>query len=268
MKIDYYLIDPTRNTTILAEGNIVKTKMAKYGADLMKLEPIAEQAGFVSLNPKAKNIDIVLEMAAGEFCGNATMAAAALFCEKARMPRGESQDVTVSVSGTPDPVEVHIEKTESGKYRGTVNMPRPLSVTDRELVYGGVKYRLTLVDFGGIKHLITEDIRDRFTAELMIKQWCKELEADALGLMLYNAEENRMDPLVYVPVIDSLFWESSCASGTTALGAYFARRDGLPIKMKVKEPGGELTIEADENGDLKLSGFVRILRKVEGVELT
>lgn len=267
MKIDYYLIDPTRNTTILAEGNVPKPKMSKVGAELMKLEPIAEQAGFVSLNPKAKGIDITLEMAAGEFCGNATMAAAALFCEKARMPRGESQDVTVSVSGTPNPVDVHIEKTESGKFRGTVNMPRPISVEDRDFVFGGVRYSLTLVDFGGIKHLITEDIRDRFVAEQMVKAWCRELDADALGLMLYNRDENRLDPLVYVPALDSLFWESSCASGTTALGAYFVKKDGGPIKHKIKEPGGELTIESDDKGELKLSGFVRILRKVEGVEM-
>lgn len=267
MKIDYYLIDPTRNTTILAEGSVPKAKFSKVGAELMRLEPIAEQAGFVSLTPKAKNIDISLEMAGGEFCGNATMAAAALFCEKARMPGGENQDVRVSVSGTPKPVEVHIEKTESGKYRGTVCMPYPEDISMHELNYEGQKYVLPVVDFGGIKHVIAEDIRDRSLAEQMVKEWCAQLEADALGIMLYNREENRMDPLVFVPGIDSLFWESSCASGTTALGAYFAQKEGTPLVLRVKEPGGELTIENDEKGQLKLSGFVRILRKVEGVEI-
>lgn len=120
---------------------------------------------------------------------------------------------------------------------------------------------MPLVDFGGIAHIIATRLRDRNFAEEAVKCWCKELNCEALGLMLYDEELGRLDPLVYVPAADTLFWESSCASGTTAVGAYLAYSRKENINMKLKEPGGELTIEALTDGTLKLSGHVRILRK-------
>ena len=60
--------------------------------------------------------------------------------------------------------------------------------------------------------------------------------------MLFDRETCILDPLVYVPALDSMFWEKTCASGTAAIGACFA-----PADLKIKEPGGVLGISSREN---------------------
>lgn len=267
MKINYYLIDPTRNMTILVETPVPIELQPEVGRKLMELEPIAEQVGFVSGDRNVGGADICMRMAGGEFCGNATMSAAALFCEKARLPRGVECEVRVNVWGVDKPVEVGVEITESGKYHGTVTMPAPKSMKTCELEFKGTKYNLTVVEFTGISHIIAENLSDRSMAEEAVKQWCRDLGCDALGLMLYDTEQGRIDPLVYVSSADTMFWESSCASGTTAVGAYLLQRSPDTAFVKFREPGGELSIEARPDGTILLSGHVRVVRKSEGVEV-
>ena len=81
-----------------------------------------------------------------------------------------------------------------------------------------------------------------------------------LGIMLFDREAGTLAPLVYVPAAGTLCWERSCASGTTAVGAYLASA-GSPISLSLKQPGGILRIEADPSGDLFLTGTVRLIRR-------
>ena len=76
----YCLLDPTGNITILAGlpvGPEQRNDLPGIAASLMEKEPSAEQVGF--LGPGDGNCDLSLTMAGGEFCGNATMSAAAVF---------------------------------------------------------------------------------------------------------------------------------------------------------------------------------------------
>lgn len=194
----YYLINPSGNITVLIEG-----KQNKELADaVMKKEPTCEQVGFISRD-KA-DCDIYLCMAGGEFCGNATMSAAYL--------TGKSK-VKVFVEGTGD-VEVLFEGNT-----GSVKMPKPLEITTHK--------GYPLVRFPGIDHMIIEG--DIENPETLIKEYCI---SEALGMMFINGE--KLKPLVYVKSIDTLFWESSCASGTTAAGEYYNR------PCRFVEPGGIL----------------------------
>ena len=65
---------------------------------------------------------------------------------------------------------------------------------------------------------------------------------------------------MYVPAAGTLCWEHSCASGTTAVGAYLAAKAG-PASLSLKQPGGTLTVEADRSGELYLTGKVRLIRR-------
>ena len=100
-------------------------------------------------------------------------------------------------------------------------------------------------------------------AERLAREWCAYLNSDALGLMFLNREEESLTPLVYVPGAGTLCWETACASGTTAVGAYFAAKTGRPVNLKLKQPGGVLEIDARPDGELILTGTVRILRSAE-----
>lgn len=371
MELSYYIMDPTRNITILVEGDVPADKRAEVAKELMKKEPTAEQVGFVGyvrekttdlgINGECvekdaeKNVDNVkydvrLDMAGGEFCGNATMSAAVLFAEKFVF-NGQNADViqakdhdpndmnTVEIcgikvlaSGTEGVRKVCVEKLSDGRCRGTVEMPGPLSIGTRKLSFEEREYELTVVDFGGITHVIvevsgettgmtvTKEPTEQRKTERQEKQsettesentlestgvgfaaicenpkqvvmkWCEDLHAECLGLMIYDSREKTLVPYVYVPKAGTLFRESSCASGTTAVGAYLAgikcppesachttgtnpaedeypaegvysaRTDGKkdPAVYSISEPGGTLTVSVIPGEKYLLSGQVKI----------
>ena len=111
MKNSYYYADPTGNITLLAPLSSEYADKAKEAAKLMKLEPSAEQVGF--LGGSREDYDISLQMAGGEFCGNAALSAAAVFCLNAGGNSNREKTIRVSVSGAADPVSVLIRQTGS-----------------------------------------------------------------------------------------------------------------------------------------------------------
>jgi len=249
MELRYYLLDPTKNMTILVETPVPPESQPFLASALLHAEPTAEQVGFLS----ADNADcaLTLRMAGGEFCGNATMSAAALYCLQNGIDAGT---VRVRSSGAGSaPLSVHVKKEGQG-YSCTIEMPRPKRIIE---VFG-----CPLVEFDGISHLIITDPMARSDAEAKIKQHCHDLGADGLGYMLMNASEETLTPLVYVASPETLFWESSCASGSAAVGAYLAAQHGSAVDLRLREPGGVLRVTASPDGAIALCGTV-ILRKTE-----
>ena len=119
MELKYYLFDPTKNMTILVETPVPAESQPFVASRLLQAEPTAEQVGFVSAGDGES--DIALRMAGGEFCGNATMSAAALFCMKNNL---KETSVRVRASGAPEPVTVEVRAAGEG-FACTVDMPRP-----------------------------------------------------------------------------------------------------------------------------------------------
>lgn len=246
--IRYAFLDPTGNRTILVESPVPVQAQPSIAAALMRIERDAEQVGFLS----AEGERISLRMAGGEFCGNAAMSAAALCAIDRGLSAGT---LSVSVSGAADPVAVSVTAQEDGSVRGTVRMPKPVSVREEVFPDSAV---LPVVSFDGISHVIVESALSREKAEEVIADWCRFLRADAVGIMLLDRTAGTLAPLVYVPGAGTLCWERSCASGTTAVGAYCAAKEG-PVSLALKQPGGTLTIEAAPEGDLFLTGCVRLV---------
>ncbi|MBO4265779.1 MAG: hypothetical protein J5910_01155 [Lachnospiraceae bacterium] len=262
--IDYYLIDPTGNITILAESDVPASDQPDIANMLMKHEHTCEQVGFIGASEMA---DIGLRMAAGEFCGNAVMSAAALFCHKSGPDCAKKAKVTVECSGCDEIILVDItcEKGPDDNivYTGSVFMPKHKSIQRRTLVYKDRAYDLTVVDMNGILHVIAKeglDLTDE-EGEEAIRKWCTDLNAEAMGLMQIRALTDReldLRPLVYVPAVGTCFWESSCASGTTAVGVYLADGSREIYKTYVHEPGGDLEISLLD-GRIVLTGTVNIM---------
>ena len=136
MKIKYYLMNPTGNITLLVETPVEKAAQSEIAVRLMELETTAEQVGFLSGNS--------LRMAGGEFCGNASMSAAALLCRDLKC--GESRKIELDVSDADEKVSVEIT-AEDEDFKGTVNMPKPQSVEDISLSFSGTNYSTTAVKF-------------------------------------------------------------------------------------------------------------------------
>ena len=249
--VTYTLFDPTGNRTLLVETPIPIEEQPAVAGKLMALEPETEQVGFVSTAGEG----VVLRMAGGEFCGNATMSAAALCLKQKERREGT---VTVSVSGAKEPVPVTISSCSENVWDGTVQMPSALSVEEKSLPQSGP---FPVVRFPGITHVILENSTLIGDAERLAPEWCRALGADALGLMFLNREAGTLRPLVWVPVAGTRCWESSCASGTTAVGAFLFAKTGKALSLSLRQPGGTLGIAADADGRLLLSGRVRYLRR-------
>lgn len=237
----YHVFDPTGNITVLAECE----RDRKVADDLMKTVPDAEQVGFLT------DDGLTLTMAGGEFCGNASMCAAALYAE-----RTGRKEIRLRVSGAENEVSVTAEGA-AGQYYCTVEMPPVRKIEKSVMTYGGREYALFAVYMQGICHLIVTSPMKKEDAEAAAEKWCADLSSDAVGLMFLNREKQELKPLVYVKTADTLFWESSCASGTSAVGAYLAFTEKRKISEDISEPAGILHVEAAPDGRVKLSGNVK-----------
>lgn len=265
MRLEYIVANPTGNITLLITTPVVEGDRARVAGRLMEREPAAEQAGFLRVTEGGAGLD----MAGGEFCGNATMCAAAEFLRERGVGAGARERVTVQVSGVAEAVTAEAEVLEDGSFWCTVEMPAPAPPQIRRFTIDGREYELPLVRLPGIAHVVVPGGMPRGTAERAVRKWCGETGAAALGLMLLDEAAGRLEPLVYVPGAETTVWESSCASGTTAAGAWLSRRDGRPRSLRLSEPGGVLSVHADfAGGVFRLGGHVRLGERkiVETVE--
>ena len=222
-------------------------------------------------NPAAGGVPVSLRMAGGEFCGNATMCAAALFAIRSGLQGGA---VPVKVWGISAPFEVLLERQAALNYSAAVSIPPALAMDELRLADGMLpgsdSLNLPIVRMEGISHVIIEPDSGFFglkddpaLAETLLKGWCGVLGAECLGMMFLGegAALRTMIPLVYVPGADTMFWENSCASGSAAAGMYLAAKAGAPVDVTFDEPAGRLRVESDPvTGRTILHGSA-ILRK-------
>ena len=263
MEIKYHKINPTGNTTLIVETPVPRESLPAVASALMAFDRGAEQVGFLE---KPENLDcaIRLQMMGGEFCGNASIAAAALQMSKRSPSPADKADLLLEVSGADRPVSVRVECKSFNNFIGSVSMPLPESVSDCVLTYGGESVVLPVVRMPGICHAIVKDATSIPFAEDAIAEWCRQLNTEALGLMFYDSEKGTMKPLVYVKPTDSTVWESSCASGSCAVAAYEALKSGISGVFHLIQPcGGVLSVKCSCGicgfTDITLTGNAEII---------
>jgi polar amino acid transport system ATP-binding protein len=151
-----------------------------------------------------------LEMFGGEFCGNATRSVRHLL-------------------GAKNPV--------------TVDMPLPAGgVRVREADGGGS----WLVPFDGITHLVVTDagqlangsVRDTMLAILAENKYGFR-DLPAVGVSYFDEGTGRAAFSLRVRDMDTIFSENSCGSGTAAIAAALAHRDGEDKALRVIQPSGD-----------------------------
>lgn len=254
-------MNPTGNRTILVESPVLPEDYKKVATFLMEKEPTAEQVGFLDVT--GDNV-VTLNMAGGEFCGNATMSAAVLLCMK-----GQAESpVPLKVSGAKGIMKALVRKCEDGLkknskssangpegkkavkctgseclYTASVKMPSPVEIRDVSVSLGEKKTLLPAVIFDGIVHIILNGTgMARNQAEMNIRLWSGELNVPCLGMMFYDEAKNRLKPLVYVKNPETLVWENSCGSGSVAEAAWLYHNGIVKDSYEFCEPGGKLTV--------------------------
>ena len=272
--LKYYIFDPTGNITALVESEVAIADQPAAAARIMELEPDVEQVGFVTYAEDAAaaegSVPVSLRMAGGEFCGNATMCAAALFAIRRGLQGGA---VPVKVSGATAPIKVLLERQAVNTFSAAVSMPPAVSIDELRLadgmLQGSDSLNLPIVRMEGISHVIIEPDSGFFglkddpaLAETLLRSWCSVLGAECLGMMFLGegAALRPMIPLVYVPGADTMFWENSCASGSAAAGMYLAAKAGSPVDVTFDEPAGRMRVESDPaTGRTVLHGSARLI---------
>ena len=272
--LKYYIFDPTGNITALVESEVAIADQPAAAARIMELEPDVEQVGFVTYAEDAAaaegSVPVSLRMAGGEFCGNATMCAAALFAIRRGLQGGA---VPVKVSGATAPIKVLLERQAANTFSAAVSMPPAVSIDELRLadgmLQGSDSLNLPIVRMEGISHVIIEPDSGFFglkddpaLAETLLRSWCSVLGAECLGMMFLGegAALRPMIPLVYVPGADTMFWENSCASGSAAAGMYLAAKAGSPVDVTFDEPAGRMRVESDPaTGRTVLHGSARLI---------
>jgi diaminopimelate epimerase len=262
MKIRYTVYDPTNNITLLAETPIPRPEHAAAAAELMRLRPEAEQVGFLE-PPASPAARLRLQMMGGEFCGNATMSAAAYLAERDGLPAGQSAVYRLEVSGAEGVLACRIEN-RGAFFRGTVVMPLPEAIGEAVLPSrdSARSHSVPAVRFPGITHcIVPADAMTREQAETDLRALCGSLRTDACGILLFDERVSVFTPLVYVVSTDTAVWESGCGSGSAAIGAYLSARSGSSGSFRLRQPGGVMEVSVVWDGvrivSLTISGEVR-----------
>ena len=271
--IRYSILDPAGNITALVESPVPVDKQPETAADLMRRHPEVEQVGFVRFDGLTDgSVNVELRMAGGEFCGNASICAAALYLlEKVPEQDGSPVKVRLCVSGTLQPVDAVLQREKENSFSACICLPPAESIAEKELSFGTVSDALPVVCLEGISHIIIGSDspffrlqEDPAAAEEALRIWCSLLSADSLGLIFLEPDgpDFRMTPFVYVPGSGTFFRENSCASGSAAAAMYLAAERSVPVSLTLLEPGGTIRAECDpHSGKTFLSNRVRLIAR-------
>lgn len=230
MKLNVLRADPAGNITLFVLDPVPSGDRAGIAARIMALPGTdVEQVGY--LCPPVMGGAGRIEMAGGEFCGNATRAFGMLMSRRL----GGVPQVLVEVSGCEAPVAVDIDWSNRTA-RAQMPLPRDL----RPVEAGG--HPGTLVDLGGIAHFVVEDVSPGLEFFTQAEPLFRDIpDLEAYGVIFLEGE--RMTPLVKVPAAGTLVWEGSCGSGSLAAAAAQSQNapDGPFVRTYVQPAG---TVEA------------------------
>ena len=255
MEVDFVKIDPTQNMTILVTSPLDRACYRDVAEKIMAYENVyAEQVGFLE-KPENPQALARLQMAGGEFCGNASLSLCAYLVWKGRVECGESCRVPIEVSGADGILFCDIKKAEpknqlaNNCFLGKIEMPVPETIKDFCIEIGGESFSFPLVYMPGISHVIVDIETVKLNEELLVETMMSNIHAftneDAMGVMFYDKTRCRIRPFVYVKTAGTKVWEKGCGSGTASLGAYLAHVSGKNVEADVVQPGGTIRVEAE-----------------------
>ncbi|MFN2748282.1 MULTISPECIES: diaminopimelate epimerase [Bacillus] len=264
--IDFIKCNPTQNMTILVKTNYPADEYKHIAAKMMSYDSVyAEQVGFIE-KPLNERAAAHLQMAGGEFCGNACMALAAFIASEKDLKQHDWTEVLLEVSGADQLIMCQVKKNVD-EYNCRVAMPIPEKIEQKTVKYDGSDLNLIIVRYHGFLHIVievkecSETVREK--AQSLAKLLGVTLDANLIGVLLYQPKSDELAPLIYVPHLDSMVWERGCGSGTASIGAYLAWKNKRGIRANIKQPGGTIRVFADvekeELTNLIIEGSVSIV---------
>jgi diaminopimelate epimerase len=217
-------------------------------------QPQIEQCCFVTA-PVSPEATARIEMFGGEFCGNATRSAIWLLTE------GNDYEGLIEASGTDRLLNFRVK---NGKV--AVEIPPPATDELTKIVAEG-----TLVQLEGIAQLVvtTTSIREAkspraLLTDILTANTYGLRDQPAVGISYYDQLSNEATFCVWVKAVDTIFDETACGSGTSAIGVTLATQTGQSLELQVTQPSGDsiTTYTSYTNGKVTsstIAGTVSVL---------
>ncbi|MDR2864240.1 MAG: hypothetical protein LBV68_01355 [Spirochaetaceae bacterium] len=229
----------------------------------------AEQLGFIK-EPRRTNEFWRLDMAGGEFCGNAARAFG-FYAAYSEGSRGAGR-IIIEMSGAAVPLSVDYDIPDAvsgilnGDISGFASTAIPLPRKRKTISYQGRECPLYIFD--GIHHLIIEDTPGGEDCFFALKGLAEKEAglADAFGVLFYNRAEDILQPVVFVRALNTMTFESSCGSGSAAFACeYFINKSEGEGSVLVRQPGGVIKASVVKNrgeiAGISIGGPVTIQKK-------
>lgn len=221
--------DPAGNLTLLVTTPTAAASRPALARALLARTD-CQQVGFLT-EPRLGGL-ARLEMMGGEFCGNALRCLGALAAAERGLPPGEP--VAVEISGCDSPLTVW-PAPPGGYVRGEIPLPLLLEV------WRGMPTAV----FAGIVHaLCRREVNDR-RVRTLARSLAGHYRAPAAGILLLTPGTLQLRPAVYVRDTDTLYFESSCASGSAAAAAILSAESRDSAAYCLAQPGGILIAAAE-----------------------
>lgn len=248
------IADPAGNITAFA---LPVGDLRQSALRIMARYPDVEQVGFVYPPEGGSQGRWRLEMAGGEFCGNAARSFG-LYVARETGLQGKTT-VDVAISGSAQPVTVTVD-TGSGEAEAAMPLPTKMG----PLPPGIANYEVV---FDGITHIIVEgEWAD--APESTLKLRFSEIAAPylgakppAFGVLFYDPDKHILRAAVCVPALETLVFERSCGSGSAALALYKAA--GQPDGEYV--PDGEFVFDVPQPGGVIRTRLLRAGGNITGL---
>lgn len=214
-----------------------------------------EQVGFVNLDPQYAE----LQMAGGEFCGNATRSAAS------QILKGKSGKISIKVSGVREKLQAGVNAD------GLAWAQMPIYPDLQKITH--TKEGFDIVEMEGITHVVVPDIysylspgeiKKRAFRLLQLLELNQSVPASGVIFTQKTPQGFQIRPVVWVREIQTLFYETACGSGTTAVGLVEALKEKKSIEIPVLQPSGlPITISVSFDGkkfeEARVSGPIEVL---------
>jgi histidine racemase len=267
-EIDFIKFNPTQNMTILVKNNHPAEEYPLIASKMMSYDSVhAEQVGFIE-KPKNDGAAAHLQMAGGEFCGNACMALATFIAHENGLKHPDWTEIVLESSGTDHSVTCRVKRIED-EYYCQVSMPLPKKIEEQSINYDGDEINMVIVRYPDFFHIVIEVDQFNEAVRKSVQSLAKLLGVtvgtNLIGVLLYQPASNELAPLIFVPPLDSMIWERGCGSGTASLGAYLAWKKKGDIATPIRQPGGTIHVTAnwqsEEVTSLKIEGAVGIVAR-------
>ncbi len=240
--VSFSVLWPGGNTTALVEEHVERALQPEVATRIIHDIPDIEQVGFLEKATK-KGAGVRLQMMGGEFCGNATRCAGFFWARKTG-----KKTLQIETSGLDE--LVNVDCSREGEC--AITMPRSFVKAIRAHLED---FR---VDLDGISHIVSWADPGSVDIHKLLEPHRNVPAIGAIFVEQPGTAKAHIDPYVWVEGTRTLIHETGCASGSIAVAAALAHRDGEHPSYQIVQPTGEIYTVGFTAKTVSIGGKVEI----------